>query len=89
MDNKITQVKVKDITYDILDSSVPNHVRTITQKDIDNWNDKKNDYSLAINKPSINNVELDKDKTADQLGLQDKMNAMTNSEIQNIIDGII
>lgn len=91
MNSKIKQVKVEGIIYDITDPNLPDYVRAITQEEIDAWNagaQGNNDYNLAINKPSINDVELKNNKTSSELGLQDKMNAMTNSDIQNIIDSI-
>lgn len=91
MNSKIKQIKVEGIIYDITDPNLPDHVRAITQEEIETWNagaQGNNDYNLAINKPSINDVELKNNKTSSELGLQDKMNAMTNSDIQNIIDGI-
>lgn len=89
--NKIKQINVKGVLYNIVDPTVAEHIRTITQEEIDAWNagtQGNNDYNLAINKPSINSVELKNNKTSSDLGLQDKMNAMTNSDIQNIIDSI-
>lgn len=46
-----------------------------------------NDYERLINKPSINNVELIKNKTSSDLGLQDEMRPLTNLEIRNLIGG--
>lgn len=54
------------------DPTVPSHVKTISQTDISNWNNKSNfdgDYTELANKPTINNVELDGNKTLSDLGI--------------------
>lgn len=45
------------------------------------------DYNKLINKPQINSVELIGNKTGEELNLQDKMTAITEQDIDNIIFG--
>lgn len=70
------------------DPTVPKHVKKITEEDIVNWNDK--DYEKLINKPQINNVELIKNKTLDQLGIQQKGDypheSLSNAEIEELLN---
>lgn len=44
-------------------------------------------YEDLINKPSINDVELFKNKTPEELGLQEKMVSITPQQIDKIIMG--
>lgn len=44
------------------------------------------DYEKLKNKPSINDVTLIKNKTSDQLGLQDHMDTITNRDIEDILN---
>lgn len=71
------------------------------QLDLDNKNDnieielEKNEkvgtgegtdnYNVLKNKPSINGVVLEGNKTSLDLSLQDLMNSISNSEIENIL----
>ena len=87
MDNKNKEIKtinVEGITYDITDPNVPEWVKSIAESQIEEW-DNANDYELNTNKPSINSIELSGDKDSDSLGLQDKMDAMTNFDIENLL----
>ena len=88
MDNKknkeIKTINVEGITYDITDPNVPEWVRSIAESQIEEWNNA-NDYELNTHKPSINSVELLGDKDSDSLGLQDKMDAMSNFDIENLL----
>lgn len=43
------------------------------------------DYNKLFNKPLINEVELIGNKTGKQLGLQDKMESLTNLELDDLI----
>lgn len=43
------------------------------------------DYNKLFNKPQINEVELIGNKTGKQLGLQDKMDSLTNLELDELI----
>ena len=43
------------------------------------------DYEKLINKPQINSVTLIKNKTSANLGLQDAMDRITNSDIDAMI----
>ena len=43
-----------------------------------------NDYNVLSNKPKINDVVLQGNKTSSQLGLQDTIVDITNSEINNL-----
>lgn len=87
MDNKNKEIKtinVEGITYDITDPNVPEWVKSIAESQIEEWNNA-NDYELNTNKPSINSIELSGDKDSDSLGLQDKMDAMSNFDIENLL----
>lgn len=87
MDNKNKEIKtinVEGITYDITDPNVPEWVKSIAESQIEKW-DSANDYELNTNKPSINSIELSGDKDSDSLGLQDKMDAMSNFDIENLL----
>ena len=87
MDNKnkeIRTINVEGITYDITDPNVPEWVKSIAESQIEEW-DNANDYELNTNKPSINSIELSGDKDSNSLGLQDKMDAMSNFDIENLL----
>lgn len=87
MDNKnkeIRTINVEGITYDITDPNVPEWVKSIAESQIEEWNNA-NDYELNTNKPSINSIELSGNKDSDSLGLQDKMDAMSNFDIENLL----
>ena len=87
MDNKnkeIRTINVEGVTYDITDPNVPEWVKSIAESQIEKW-DNANDYELNTNKPSINSIELSGDKNSDSLGLQDKMDAMSNFDIENLL----
>ena len=87
MDNKNKEIKtinVEGITYDITDPNVPEWVKSIAESQIEEWNNA-NDYELNTHKPSINSIELSGDKDSDSLGLQDKMDAMSNFDIENLL----
>lgn len=87
MDNKnkeIRTINVEGITYDITDPNVPEWVKSIAESQIEEW-DNANDYELNTNKPSINSIELSGNKDSDSLGLQDKMDAMSNFDIENLL----
>lgn len=87
MDNKnkeIRTINVEGITYDITDPNVPEWVKSIAESQIEEW-DNANNYELNTNKPSINSIELSGDKDSNSLGLQDKMDAMSNFDIENLL----
>lgn len=87
MDNKNKEIKtinVEGVTYDITDPNVPEWVKSIAESQIEEW-DNANNYELNTNKPSINSIELSGDKDSDSLGLQDKMDAMSNFDIENLL----
>ena len=87
MDNKnkeIRTINVEGITYDITDPNVPEWVKSIAESQIEEW-DNANNYELNTNKPSISSIELSGDKDSDSLGLQDKMDAMSNFDIENLL----
>lgn len=54
------------------DPTVPDCVKNITEEDINKWNNPEvdNDYNKATNKPSINGVTLEGNKTTEDLGIQ-------------------
>ena len=87
MDNKnkeIRTINVEGIIYDITDPNVPEWVKSIAESQIEEW-DNANNYELNTNKPSINSIELSGDKDSNSLGLQDKMDAMSNFDIENLL----
>lgn len=47
------------------------------------------DYNRLINKPSINAVELIGNKTSDELYLQDKMDTLTNNDIEELLNNFV
>ena len=47
---------------------------------------KATDYHTIINKPKINNIELIGNKTSLELELQDKMEAISNLELERILE---
>lgn len=83
MNNKIKQIVVDGILYDITDPNLPDYIRKITEQQIMEWNSK--DYNLLTNKPSINEKVLEGNKTSEALGLQDRMEAMSNLDIENLL----
>lgn len=83
MNSKIKQIVVDGVLYDITDPNLPEYIRTITEEQIKEWNSK--DYNLLNNKPSINNKILEGDKTSEALGLQDKMESMSNLDIEKLL----
>lgn len=47
------------------------------------------DYNNLLNKPKINSIELRENKTLEQLGIQEKMENLTNLDIENILKKFI
>lgn len=47
-----------------------------------------NNYKNAINKPQINGVTLEDNKSSEQLHLQGEMKALTNIELEELLGGI-
>lgn len=47
------------------------------------------DYNKLTNKPSINAVELIGNKTSDELYLQDKMDTLTNNDIEELLNNFV
>lgn len=45
----------------------------------------ENNYNNLTNKPSINYIELIGNRLSNDLGLQDHMEEITNTELQNIL----
>lgn len=43
-------------------------------------------YNDLSNKPKINDVILENNKTSNELGLQEKMEAMSNLDIENLLN---
>ena len=79
------------INIDILnDESIILDIKDNSLLDIDigNFVDSgEKDYNRLINKPKINNVLLIENRTSEELKLQEKMNEITNQEIDDIIFG--
>ena len=48
-----------------------------------------NNYNKLLNKPKINNIVLQDNKTSKELGLQEEMDSLTNIEIEEIIKNFI
>lgn len=61
------------------DPTVPSYVKSITQEDINNWNNPSftGDYEELSNLPQINNVELIGNKSLSSLGIQPAGNYLT------------
>jgi len=78
------------------DPTVPSHVKNIAESDINNWNNKSEFdgvYSNLSSKPSINNVELEGNKTLSDLGITDfsgyiYLDDRKNVKIQELKRGI-
>ena len=47
------------------------------------------DYNMLENKPRINAVELIGNKTSNQLYLQDKMDVLTNNDIEELLNNFV
>ena len=45
-----------------------------------------NNYNYLSNKPKINSIELIGNKTSSELKLQDEMNALSNIDIENLLN---
>ena len=69
------------------DPTVPQHVKDITQEDIEKWNNGTggtggtSDYNDLKNKPKINDVDLEGNKSLDDLGIQPKGDFATKDEL--------
>ena len=44
-------------------------------------------YEYLTNKPQINNITLTGNKTSSELKLQDEMDALSNTDIENLLNG--
>ena len=44
------------------------------------------DYNALSNKPSINEIVLIGNKTSDQLGLQEEMDVISNTDIEDLLN---
>lgn len=44
-------------------------------------------YEYLTNKPQINNITLTGNKTSSELKLQDEMEALSNTDIENLLNG--
>ena len=69
------------------DPTVPEHVKQITEADIYRWNNPEisglgNNYNYATNKPSINGVTLQGNKTTEELGVV----SLSNLEIERLLN---
>lgn len=47
------------------------------------------DYEELENKPQINDVELLGNKTSTELNLQEKMDSLTNTDIEEILNNFV
>ena len=71
------------------DPTVPQHVKNITEQDIEKWNNGTggtggtSDYNDLKNKPKINEIELEGNKTLDELGIQPKGDYASKKELAN------
>ena len=45
------------------------------------------EYNDLTNKPQINNITLTGNKTSSELKLQDEMEALSNTDIENLLNG--
>ena len=48
-------------------------------------NQINNDYNEFFNKPSINEIVLQGNKDLNELGIQEEMQALTNSELEELL----
>lgn len=48
-------------------------------------NQINNDYNELFNKPSINEIVLQGNKDLNELGIQEEMQALTNSELEELL----
>jgi hypothetical protein len=65
------------------DPTVPEHVKGISQEDIDNWNNPNvfgGDYNSLTNQPLINGVELTGNKSFEEIGISE----VTTAELDEI-----
>ena len=71
------------------DPTVPQHVKNITEQDIEKWNNGTggtggtSDYNDVKKKPKINEIELEGNKTLDELGIQPKGDYASKEELAN------
>jgi len=73
------------------DPTVPQHVKNITEQNIENWNNKSSsggttNYNELENRPHINNIQLDGNKTLEELGIQAKGNYVDEEYVINAIN---
>ena len=59
-----------------------------TYKTISEISGGLNDYNQLNNKPQINNVELSNNKTLESLGIQSKMDKITNTELDDLFSDL-
>lgn len=94
----ITKINVNGVDYDIKDTNAQEklvsgvNIKTINDQSILGEGNLdiaggQNDYEKAINKPSINNIELIGNKKSSDLKLQDEMKKITNQDIDKLIFG--
>ena len=75
LDNSTNEFKINDLdNVSNINTSLYNYIEGTGS----------NDYNALSNKPKINDVILQGNKTSSQLGLQDTIVDITNSEINNL-----
>lgn len=84
--NPVNKIRIDKNVYTIEDAR-------ISQADIDYWNNSgggggegTRNYELLINKPLINGVTVQGEKNSKDLKLQDEMEALSNMDIQEILN---
>lgn len=83
----ITQEEIEkwNTPFEELDPTIPQHVKDITEDDIDKWNASE-DYKNLKNKPLINGVELNENKSLEDLGIQPKGEYITEETDPTVPD---
>lgn len=94
--SKINKIKVNNIEYDIEDTSKQEilisgtNIKTINGSSILGQGNIEisggsgtSNYTQLLNKPKINNIELNENKTSSDLNLQDKLVSGTNIKTIN------
>lgn len=80
----ITLEEEKEEEIAILEENNEENITTL-EEDVEGTNN----YNQLNNKPQINSVTLQDNKTAKQLGLQEEMESLTNLEIEEILSNFI
>ena len=85
----INQIKVEDVLYDILDDNYVHTDNNYSDEEKSSLLGKQDELVSGENIKTINNQSIlgEGNATSEQLGLQNKMYAITPQEIDNMIYG--